>query len=139
MYGKSNFMLGRLTKLFILLLLIWDIPNSAIAREVADKCADFIGDIQGPASSSLTTTVGPFCVVSATSEESTASTNEMTDDGDTAYRKKQQYRFVKITKDNLAKDMARGGGGYVTAMAYLQGCPVEVHNDYAGMLQHNFS
>lgn len=51
----------------------------------------------------------------------------------------QQYRFVKITRDNLKIDMARGAGEYLTAMAYLEGCPREVHANFSKMVQLNFS
>ena len=36
----------------------------------------------------------------------------------------QQHRFTAIAKDNLVKDMARGAGEYVTALAHLQGCSI---------------
>jgi hypothetical protein len=47
--------------------------------------------------------------------------------------------FVEINRDNLAKDMARGGGEYIDAMAYLNGCPTEIHEQFARMTQTNFS
>ena len=34
--------------------------------------------------------------------------------------------------------MARGGGEYLTALAYLEGCPPEVHGSFAQMAQRNF-
>jgi hypothetical protein len=55
-----------------------------------------------------------------------------------AYRKNEQQRFFALTRENLARDMARGGGEYLTAMAYLEGCPVEVHGSFAKMTQRNF-
>jgi len=56
----------------------------------------------------------------------------------TAYRKTEQYRFVALTRENLARDIAHGGGEYLTTMAYLEGCPVEVHDSFAKMAQRNF-
>lgn len=50
----------------------------------------------------------------------------------------QQYRFTAIAKDNLVKDMASGEGEYVTALAHLQGCPIEIHSRYTEMTQLNF-
>jgi hypothetical protein len=50
----------------------------------------------------------------------------------------QQHRFTAIARDNLVKDMARGAGEYVTALAYLQGCSIEIHNRYAEMTRLNF-
>lgn len=50
----------------------------------------------------------------------------------------QQYRFIAITRDNLFKDMARGEGEYVNAMAALQGCPAGVHGQYAKITKYNF-
>lgn len=60
-------------------------------------------------------------------------------EGDIAYHKIRQYRYVAITRDNLARDMARGGGEYLTAMAYLYGCPIETKDSFAQMTQRNFS
>ena len=69
-----------------------------------------------------------------------AMTNEEISGGkETAYLKMQQYRFVSVTRDNLARDMAQGGGEYLTVMAYLQGCPIEIHDNFARMTQRNFN
>jgi hypothetical protein len=56
----------------------------------------------------------------------------------TANRKTEQQRFFALARDNLVRDMARGGGEYLTAMAYLAGCPVEVHGSFARMTQRSF-
>ncbi len=55
-----------------------------------------------------------------------------------AYRKTGQQRFFALTRENLVRDMARGGGEYLTTMAYLEGCPVEVHESFAKMIRRNF-
>jgi len=67
-----------------------------------------------------------------------ASSEATTNKDQAAYRKTEQQRFFALTRDNLARDMARGGGEYLTAMAYLEGCPVEVHDSFAKMTQRNF-
>jgi hypothetical protein len=54
------------------------------------------------------------------------------------YRNTDQLRFLALTRENLARDMARGGGEYLTTMAYLEGCPVEVHDSFAQMTRRNF-
>lgn len=51
----------------------------------------------------------------------------------------QQYQFVAATKADLARDMARGGGEYVTAMADLEGCPAEAHDNFAQMAKSNYN
>jgi hypothetical protein len=56
-----------------------------------------------------------------------------------AYRNTEQHRFVALTGESLARDMARGGGEYLTTIAYLEGCPVEVHDSFAQMTRRNFS
>ncbi len=55
-----------------------------------------------------------------------------------AYRKTEQQRFIVLTREHLIRDMARGGGEYLTAMAYLEGCPIEIHGNFAKMTQRNF-
>lgn len=67
-----------------------------------------------------------------------ASTEASSRKDQAAYRKTEQHRFFALTRENLARDMARGGGEYLTAMAYLEGCPVEVHDSFAKMTQRNF-
>ena len=67
-----------------------------------------------------------------------ASSEATTNKDQAAYRKTEQWRFFALTRDNLTRDMARGGGEYLTAMAYLEGCPVEVHDSFAKMTQRNF-
>jgi hypothetical protein len=92
----------------------------------------------------FTTVLGTvFCAPTAgavaTTEPSTKGSSEATSRKDqAAYRKTEQHRFFALTRENLARDMARGGGEYLTAMAYLEGCLVEVHGSFAKMTQRNF-
>lgn len=84
-----------------------------------------------------------FCVpvagTVATIEPSTKGSVEATSrKNQTAYRKSEQHRFIALTGENLVGDMARGGGEYLTTMAYLEGCPVEVYDSFARMTQRNF-
>lgn len=53
-------------------------------------------------------------------------------------KKNQKLAFVEVNHNNLIMDMARGEGEYVSALAYLYGCPIEVHEEYAQMAQYNF-
>lgn len=50
----------------------------------------------------------------------------------------QQYQFVAATRGDLARDIARGGGEYVTTMAYLEGCPSETHESFVKMAKRNY-
>jgi len=50
-----------------------------------------------------------------------------------------QYRFAAVNKDKLALDMARGSGEYINAMAFLQGCPVEIYDTYAQVVKRKFN
>ncbi|WP_372743350.1 DUF3015 family protein [Neptunomonas sp.] len=56
-----------------------------------------------------------------------------------AYQKWQQYRFVVLTRDKLARDILNGGGEYVATMSYLHGCPSEIHDRYAFIAKQHFS
>ena len=67
-----------------------------------------------------------------------ASTEASSNKDQAAYRKTEQHRFFALTRENLVRDMARGSGEYLTAMAYLEGCPVEVHDSFAKMTQRKF-
>jgi len=81
----------------------------------------------------------PFAGGVVTTDGSSEASSEATNNKDqAAYRKAEQQRFVALTRDNLVRDMARGGGEYLTAMAYLEGCPVEVHVSFAKMTQRSF-
>lgn len=81
----------------------------------------------------------PFTGGILTTDGSSEASSEATNNKDqAAYRKTEQHRFFALTRENLARDMARGGGEYLTAMAYLEGCPVEVHGSFAKMTQRNF-
>lgn len=53
-------------------------------------------------------------------------------------KEEQQLAFVEVNHNNLLMDMARGEGEHLSALAYLYGCPIEVHEEYAQMAQHNF-
>lgn len=50
----------------------------------------------------------------------------------------QQYRFVASSMNNLAKNIAQGGGEYVTTLANLEGCPIETHEKFSQLVQKNF-
>ena len=50
-------------------------------------------------------------------ESSTSTTEGFSREKEIAYRKMQQYRLVTLAQGNLARNMAQGGGEYVTAMA----------------------
>ncbi len=49
-----------------------------------------------------------------------------------------KIQFVKLNSDNLASDMAQGGGEYLATLAYMEGCPTEVHEKFSQMTQNNF-
>jgi len=81
----------------------------------------------------------PMAGGAVSTDASSKASSEATNNKDqAAYRKAEQQRFVALTRDNLVRDMARGGGEYLTAMAYLEGCPVEVHVSFAKMTQRSF-
>ena len=111
--------------------------------DFAGSCMEFMGEVDDTEhrhdfSESLlvssTTTTG--CVVSSTFITST----ELSSPEDkVAYQELQQYRFVRINRDNLEMDMARGAGEYLITMAYLEGCPAEIHDIFSKMAQRNFS
>ncbi|MFT5220435.1 MAG: hypothetical protein ACI87H_002577 [Gammaproteobacteria bacterium] len=88
----------------------------------------------------FTTALGTFLctTILITDNLFLASTRGSNRERSAAYRETEQYRFFTLTRENLARDMARGGGDYLTTMAYLEGCPVEVHDSFAQMTQRNF-
>ncbi len=82
--------------------------------------------------SAVATVTSLLCIPTAITEGSSSGEK-------TAYHKFQQYRFVAESTGYLVRDMARGSGEYLTAMAYLQGCRTEVHDRYTKLVQRNFS
>ena len=119
-------------------------PLTSASAEFVEDCSDFAVDqakkSYGPdflisliTTAPITTT---FCLLAT---PFVISTEVSSSEDEVAYQKLQQYRFVAVARDNLVKDMARGGGEYLSAMAYLQGCPAEVHNDFANMTQRHFN
>ena len=125
-------------------------PDDDTGKPKLDKVSDFAGsclelmdEVDNPEQGndfsesmliSSTTTTG--CVVSSTFITSTELSSPEDKD---AYQELQQYRFVRITRDNLKIDMARGTGEYLITMAYLEGCPAEIHDIFSKMAQRNFS
>lgn len=60
-------------------------------------------------------------------------------DNKTSHIEMQQYHFVAVVRENLAKDIARGSGEYVTTMANLEGCPSEAHDNFAQVAKRNYN
>ena len=75
----------------------------------------------------------------STTELSSAYSGTSSCDNDTAYMEMRQYHFVAVVRENLAKDIARGSGEYVAAMADLEGCPSEVHDSFAQVVKRNYN
>ena len=105
-------------------------------RELANNCMKVVGIVfRTLYLSSLTPLTSGPCMITTTGSGTTqafagnevASNNEL-----------QRLRFAILTKDRLIRDMAQGKGEYLTAMAYLHGCPIKVHDTYAAMAQNNF-
>ncbi len=109
--------------------------------EFAARCSFTVGKVAVGAIAFLPwiTSVVPTTAFCLLATPFVISTEVSSSEDEVAYQKLQQYRFVAVARDNLVKDMARGGGEYLSAMAYLQGCPAEVHNDFANMTQRHFN
>ena len=84
----------------------------------------------------LTPVTSAGCAVSSVS---TSLTEVSVVDNEDSYSRLQTYRYVAVNKEFLTLDIARGGGDYLSSMAYLQSCPESVHQLYAEIMQQEFN
>ena len=51
----------------------------------------------------------------------------------TSLLEQRQARFVAVAYDNLAQEMAQGGGHYLRALSHLMGCVTLVYPEFAAL------
>ena len=123
------------SRIILLTTLIWSVSSSAIHD--SGNCSSDPGDliINGKSADDLMSTFVTSCHSSSYSSEASSKS----DQNDFTHREIQQRLFVKSVADELAGDVSRGGGEHLTSMAFLEGCPVETHDEFARLAQKNFN
>ena len=122
------------SRTILLTTLIWSVSSSAI-HDSGNCNIHSLEDLEGLGEDILISTSTTSCHASSSSSEASSKS----DQNDFTHREIQQRLFVKSVADELAGDVSRGGGEHLTSMAFLEGCPVETHDEFARLAQKNFN